>query len=137
MMRKFEMTAVVAFAVVMFAGAQQARAQEVETATVPFPFMVGNVMLPPGHYTVTTDDMDPGLLQIESRDGRYSAFAVVTTEDTTSRRGEAQFKFVNVGGKYYLSRIDRGEGDVEDLAVPTRPVAYGVHAVSKAPAPKK
>lgn len=136
-MRKIEIAAVVAFALVMFAGAQQARAQEVVTATVPFPFMVGNVMLPPGHYRVTADEMDPGLLQIQSRGGQYSAFAIVLTDDTTSRRGEAQFKFVNIGGKYYLSRIDQGQGDVEDLVVPNFTAPQPVRTVSEVPAVKK
>ncbi len=135
-MRKFQIAAVVAFAFVTFAGAQLACAQGVERATVPFPFMVGQVLLPAGQYEVVTDDMDPGLFQIKSEDGLHSAFAVVLTEDWSSREGDCQFEFVNVGGKYYLSKIDDGTGDVSDLVLPDA-VMRVVNASAHVPAPLK
>ena len=50
-MRKFQIAAVLAFGMVLFGGAQLARAQSLDavTTTVPFPFMVENVLLPPGY----------------------------------------------------------------------------------------
>jgi hypothetical protein len=127
-MRKFQIAAVVAFSMVFFAGAQLARAQEVNKATVSFPFEVGGVVMPAGTYTITVDDMDPGLLRIQSENGQLSAFAIVMSEDTTARRGDCQFDFVRVGNRYYLSQIDNGTGDVQDLVVPTGSTLHVTHA---------
>jgi hypothetical protein len=119
-MRKFQIAAVVAFGMVLFAGAQLARAQSLDavTTTVPFPFMVGKVLLPAGTYLIVPDDMEPGVLEIRSERGGRSAFATLMAEDTTTRRGDLQFQFVNVGGRYYLTKIDDGTGDVSEVAVP-------------------
>jgi hypothetical protein len=137
-MRRFQFAAILTFGVFLFAGASLARAQDfdVNRVTVSFPFVVGGVMLPAGTYTVTPDDMDPGLLQIQSADGRYSAFALVLTDDTTSRRGSCQFDFERVGNRYYLSKIDDGTGDVEDLVMPSgfpelMPHVTAGHMISK------
>jgi len=135
-MWKIQIAAVVAFGVVLFAGAQLARAQEVERATVPFPFAVGRVTLPAGSYEVVADETDPGLLEIRSADGRFSAFAIVLAEDTTARRGDCQFQFVNVGGRYYLTKIEDGTGDVSDLTLPDAVVRV-VHAADRMPASEK
>ena len=137
-MRKIQIAAVVAFGVVFFAGAQLARAQETNTvkATVSFPFVVGKVMLPPGTYEAVPDDMDPGVLQIRSETGHMSAFATVLSDDTTTRRGECEFQFVNVGGRYYLTKIDDGTGDVSDLMLPDA-VTRVVHAADRMPASEK
>jgi hypothetical protein len=120
-MRKFQLAAVVTFGVFLFAGASLARAQDigVNRVTVAFPFEVAGVMMPAGTYMVTPDDIDPNLLQIQSEDGRYSAFVGVLADDTTSRRGDCQFDFVRAGNRYYLSKIDDGEGDVDDLVMPS------------------
>src|SRR5512135_2255565 len=105
-MRKLPIAAVLAFAVVLFAGAQSARAQAIDTmkTAVAFPFMVGHVLLPAGTYEVVPDPDDPGLLEVRSEYGRTSAFATVLAGDTTSRRGDVQFRFMNVGGRYYLTQ---------------------------------
>ncbi len=119
-MRKFQIAAVVAFGVAMIASAPLARAQTTDPVkvTVAFPFMVGQVMLPAGTYTVVPDYRTPGLLEIDSDNGSMSAMATVLSDDLTDRRGECQFQFVNFGGKYYLTRIDDGNGDVSDLVLP-------------------
>lgn len=134
-MRKFQIASTLAFAVVLFAGAQLVRAQETNTMTVivSFPFMVGTAMMPPGSYEVVPDSMDPYVLEIRSENGHTSAFAAVLAPDTTTRRGEAQFQFVNVGGRYYLTKIDDGTGEVSDLVVPA-PVLTVMHATGRVPA---
>ena len=136
-MRRFQLAAVVAFGVVLFAGAQIARAQDVSKARVPFPFEVGGVVMPAGTYRVIVDDMDPGLIQIQSQNGRFSAFAMVTLEDTTARRGDAQFDFVRAGNRYYLSRVDDGTGNVDQVEMPTGSLAHAVHALGKDLNPRK
>ena len=137
-MRKFQIAAVAAFGMVLFAGAQLARAQETETikAAVAFPFMVGKVMLPAGTYEVVPDEMDPTVLEIRSEYGRKSAFASILAADPTTRRGDCQFQFVNVGGRYYLTKIDDGAGDVSELALPEA-VMRVVHASARTPVVQK
>ncbi len=132
-MRRFQLAAVVAFGAVLFAGAQLARAQSLDAVqtTVAFPFMVGRVLLPAGTYEVVPNDMEPGVLELRSVRGGMSAFATVMAADTTSRRGDLQFQFVNVGGRYYLTKIDDGTGDVTDVSVP-EPVLRAIHEVEAA-----
>jgi hypothetical protein len=127
-MRKFQFAAALAFGVVLLAGASLARAQEVDKVTVSFPFEVGGVIMPAGTYSVTPDTLDPGLLQIRSEDGRDSAFALVLSDDTTSRRGDCQFEFERVGSRYYLSKIDDGTGDVQELVMPAGFLTPTTHA---------
>lgn len=131
-MRKLPIAAIVTFAVVLFAGAQLAVAQEIETSkvAVAFPFMVGKVLLPAGTYEIIPDDLAPGSLEIRADRGRVSAFATVLAEDTTARRGDCQFQFVNVGGRYYLTKIDDGTGDVSEIALPEA-VMRLVHASAR------
>jgi hypothetical protein len=131
-MRKFQIAAAVAFAVVLFAVAQQARAQMTDTAkaTVPFPFMVGRVLLPAGTYEVVPDPIDPSVFEIRSENGAISAVATVLAKDETDRRGDLQFKFMNAGGRYYLTKIDDGTGDVSELSVPDS-VLRAIHAASR------
>ena len=137
-MRKFQIAAILAFGMVLFAGAQVARAQSLDavTTTVPFPFMVGNVLLPAGTYLVVPDDVDSGVFEIRSQRGRMSAFATVMADDSTARRGELQFQFVNVGGRYYLTKIDDGTGDVSEVAVPDA-VLRVMHAAARTPVVQK
>lgn len=136
-MRKFQLAAVVAFGVVLFAGARFASAQDVTQARVPFPFEVGGVVLPAGTYQVTTEGMDPNLVQIRSQDGRFAAFAIVDTEDLTARRGDCQFDFVRAGNRYFLSKIDDGTGNVDQLVMPTGSIARAVHEMGSKLNPHK
>ncbi len=131
-MRKLPIAAIVTFAVVLFAGAQLAVAQDTETSkvAVAFPFMVGKVLLPAGTYEIIPDDLAPGSLEIRADRGRVSAFATILAEDTTTRRGDCQFQFVNVGGRYYLTKIDDGTGDVSEIALPEA-VMRIVHASAR------
>jgi hypothetical protein len=131
-MRKFQIAAALAFGVMLFAGAPRAHAQATNamTVTVSFPFMVGTVMMPPGSYEIVPDSMDPYALEIRNETVRMSAFAAVLAPETTMRRGEAQFQFVNVGGRYYLTKIDDGTGDVSELAVPDS-VLRAIHAADR------
>lgn len=131
-MRKFQFAAVVAFGVVFFAGAQLAHAQELSKVQVSFPFVAGDTLLPAGAYEVREDPMDAGLIEIQSEDGRSSAFAFVVPEEATTVRGDCQFEFLKAGNRYYLSKIDNGDGEVEDLVMPAGSLVNTVHeAASK------
>ncbi len=117
-MRKLSIAAMIAFGAVFVAGTHAARAQEIEKGRVPFPVVVGNVVMPAGSYEVRADDLDPELLHITSADGRHAAFALVMTDSTTTRFGDCEFRFVRLGSRYYLSKIDTGAGDIEQITLP-------------------
>jgi len=42
--------------------------------TTTFPFHAGNTRMPAGSYKITQADFDTSVLQIQSKDGAYSAF---------------------------------------------------------------
>ncbi len=137
-MRKFPIAAIAAFGLVLFAGTQVAVAQETETVktTVAFPFMVGKVLLPAGTYEVVPDQLEPSILEIRSVRGSQSAFATIMATQRSDRRGDCLFQFVNVGGRYYLTKIDDGTGDLSNITLP-EPVLRAVNAVGKTPAAQK
>lgn len=122
-MRKYQFVAIAAFGFVTLAGAPLAHAQDVTKANVPFPFVVGQTELPAGHYRVVSDAMTPGFVDVLSEDGRSSAFAMVLAAGDSTREGECRFEFEHVGGKYYLSRIDTGTGEVKELEIPSAVLA--------------
>jgi hypothetical protein len=86
--------------------------------------------LPAGTYEVVPDPIDPSVFEIRSENGAISAVATVLAKDETDRRGDLQFKFMNAGGRYYLTKIDDGTGDVSELSVPDS-VLRAIHAASR------
>lgn len=93
--------------VVLFAGAQWARAQDPVIAHVPFSFIVDGRVFPAGDYRVVRggESGPEQVLQIVSRDGRSSIF---TTYDDTGLRaaaGSAGLQFKTVGNEHLLWRV--------------------------------
>jgi hypothetical protein len=112
--------------IAMVAGSRWASAQDAVLAHVPFPFLVGDRLLPAGDYRVThPTDSAEHVLQIVSRDGRSEAFA--TYDDTgidTGRTAALQFK--TVGGDRLLWRVSVPGEDVYQL-----PLDAGLKAEAK------
>ena len=137
-MRRIHIAAVAAFGLVLFAGAPTALAQETVPmrATVSFPFMVGNVLLPAGTYLVVPDDLQPAVLEIQAERGRKSVFATILDNEPSDRRGDCLFQFVNVGGRYYLTSIDDGSGDLSQITLP-EPIMRLVRVAGKTPVTQK
>jgi len=107
--------AVLAVAALLVVGASQARADEIVLSNlkVPFSFMVGDVRLPAGDYTVREASMGEDVLEIVSTDGRYSALAS-TIPGTPGGDDKTQLVFQKFGNDYFLSRIAH-EGDEREV----------------------
>ena len=107
--------AAVAVAAILVVGASRARAEETVATNlkVPFAFMVGDVRLPAGDYTVQKASMGEDVLEIVSADGQHAALA--STIPATSDRGDnTQLVFRKFGNDYFLSRIAH-EGEEREI----------------------
>ena len=107
--------AAVAVAAILVAGASRAQADETVATdlNVPFAFMVGDVRLPAGDYTVRAATMGEDVLEIVSADGQYAALAS-TIPATADRGDKTQVVFRKFGHDYFLSRIAH-EGDEREI----------------------
>jgi hypothetical protein len=107
--------AAVAVAAILVVGASRARADETVATDlkVPFAFMVGDVRLPAGDYTVREASMGEDVLDIVSADGQHAALAS-TIPATPDRTGKTQLVFRKFGHDYFLSRIAH-EGDEREI----------------------
>src|SRR6476469_6046140 len=103
--------AALAVAAILVVGTSRARADEIVLTNlkVPFSFMVGDVRLPAGDYTVREASIGEDVLEIISTDGRYFALAS-TIPGMPSRDDKTQLVFQKFGHDYFLSRIAH-EGD--------------------------
>lgn len=94
-----------------------AQSSRSEQATVGFPFVAGDTMLPAGTYRVSIDPFDPTVLLIRNRDGRPMAW--IDTVGVTDRGNRpmttgAELVFDQVGNQYFLRQawIDGEAHDV-------------------------
>ena len=106
------------FAVVflgMFAGS--VHAQEMITARVPFPFVVGSEQFPAGHYDISTPGDNEGVMSIRGTDNRSASFALTTPaagSDPAGDRPVLLFKRYENG--YRLSQIWDSRTDGRELS---------------------
>ena len=107
--------AAVAVAAILVVGASRARADETVATNlkVPFAFMVGDVRLPAGDYTVQKASMGEDVLEIVSADGQHAALAS-TIPATPDKGDKTQLVFRKFGHDYFLSRIAH-EGDEREI----------------------
>ena len=107
--------ALLAVAAILIVGASRARADEIVLSNlkVPFSFMVGDVLLPAGDYTVRDATMGEDVLEIVSADGQHAALAS-TIPATADRADKTQLVFRKFGHDYFLSRIAH-EGDEREI----------------------
>jgi hypothetical protein len=101
-------------AVMVLAGARQARADEIVVASVPFDFIVGNVRLPAGHYEVI-ETSQPDVVAIESTDRRHVAFLLTITDSSEKGPAAPDLVFDRLGSEHFLARIDTGDGESRDI----------------------
>lgn len=107
--------AAVAVAAILFVGASRARADEIVLTNlkVPFSFMVGDVLLPAGDYTVREASISKDVLEIVSADGQHAAFTS-TIPATPDQADKTQLVFQKFGNDYFLSRIAH-EGEEREV----------------------
>jgi hypothetical protein len=70
----------------------------------PFPFYAGSAKLPAGSYRITQPDLYPGILRIESTDGKASAFVRFIPTETLEPHGKSAVTFHQYGKAEYLDR---------------------------------
>ena len=107
----------IAAALLSLGSAASANAQELVTAKVPFPFVVGTVRFPAGSYTVREVDPGSGVLQIVSAGGRLSAYTLTIPDTSDSLADRAKLRFVKSEDGYMLSDFVPVGGDPREVVV--------------------
>ena len=86
-MRVISKSSVLAIALLaIFAG--RARAQDVISVNVPFPFVVGHEAFPAGHYDIEAADPSGSVLLIRGTDNKSAGFVITTRADGGDPAGE-------------------------------------------------
>ena len=108
--------AALAVAAILVVGASTARADEVVLTSlkVPFSFMVGDVRLPAGDYSVREASIGKDVLEIVSADGRHLALTS-TIPGTPDQADKTQLVFQKFGNDYFLSRIELPAGTEREV----------------------
>jgi hypothetical protein len=70
-----------------------------------FPFYAGNVKMPAGSYKITQTDIDANDLQVQSADGKYSAFVDFIPMHAEAPHAHSDVTFHKYGNVEYLNRI--------------------------------
>jgi hypothetical protein len=101
----------------VIAGSPAAHATERITVNVPFPFIVSDVLLPPGDYVVQDAAEGSGILAIESADGRLRAVAstIPFTGSVEYPPEEPKLAFREYEGRRFLARVTDGAGDSREV----------------------
>jgi hypothetical protein len=101
-----------AAAAIAIVGASAARADEVVITNlkVPFAFIVGDVRLPAGDYSVREASTGLDVVKIVSVDGRHSAL-VATVPSAPDPADKNEVVFEKVGEEHFLSRIEPSDGN--------------------------
>jgi hypothetical protein len=73
--------------------------------TTSFPFYAGNAKMPAGSYRITQTDIDASDLQIQSADGKYSAFVDFIPMHAEEPHAHSDVTFHKYGDVEYLNRI--------------------------------
>jgi len=82
----------------------RAQAPDEVQVRVPFSFIVGNQMLPAGHYSVTAEEDMPSVLFFRSADGLHTA--IVDTQWGTSRvTATPTLRFALYGTTHFLTGV--------------------------------
>jgi hypothetical protein len=73
--------------------------------TTTFPFYAGNARMPAGSYVITQSDFDTSVLQIQSKNGAYSAFVDFIPTHSEQPHPQSDVTFHKYGNTDYLNRI--------------------------------
>jgi hypothetical protein len=73
---------------------------------IPFTFVVGKTVMPPGKYTVRVSEMDPAIVRIISADGRRMATTGTEWAGRTVWSSRPDLKFDVYGKTRFLSRVE-------------------------------
>ena len=70
-----------------------------------FPFYAGYAKMPAGSYSITESAIDPNTLQIQSVDGKYSAYIDTEPTQTEQPYAKTEATFNKYGSTDYLNRV--------------------------------
>jgi hypothetical protein len=90
------------------------------TAEIPFPFHVGNSILPAGSYTTDTRIASSAVLCLRSADGKTSVMVLSNGVLSASGSTQPRFIFNRYGSEYFLSQVWAGSGGDGHEVVKTR-----------------
>ena len=93
----------------------QAKERPLLRATVPFAFVVANVELPAGRYTVSI--LPPyNMIQVQSADGRKVATISAIPSQKSADSTQAKLVFHRFGDEYFLAQVwEQGSNIHRDL----------------------
>ncbi|MCX6543158.1 MAG: hypothetical protein NTV05_01950 [Acidobacteria bacterium] len=115
-MNKVLSATVLCLGVLLLGAPSTAFAMDPSTAKIPFPFIVGDTVLPAGDYRVSEASGMTNVVHIISTDGRVGAFAMVEAVSPLDPAvpSASEFTFKKVGGEHYLASVTvAGEESVE------------------------
>jgi hypothetical protein len=103
-MKSITVIATAAYLLASFAVAGNVSAQDhAASATVPFAFSVGNMWLPAGTYTITSD-VGSHFISIRDKERTIALWTVVQT-DRRRLNGDNKLVFTKYGDQYFLHEI--------------------------------
>jgi hypothetical protein len=107
---------IAAAALVCVADADVARAEVPRiVATVPFDFVVGGAPLPAGKYFVKPASEGATVIEIESADGRHTAYTLTTSASSNVPVPSAELVFEKRDNRYFLERLVTADGDEREI----------------------
>jgi hypothetical protein len=110
-------TAIALFTITGFVTAGSALAQNrAVRADVPFDFTVGDKLLPPGTYEITT--AMSGVIEIQNRGKHVAVLTPASPDNNTSQTGKLVFD--KLGNQYFLSEILCAPSAINVSLPPTR-----------------
>jgi hypothetical protein len=80
------------------------------TARIPFPFHVGDSMLPAGSYTTDTNAA-PGILRLRSGDCKSTVMILSSAVQASNAAAQAKLVFTRYGDEYFLYQVWPGGSD--------------------------
>lgn len=132
--RKQVLVALMVVGILALAGSVPAYAQG-SKVTVPFPFIVGETVLPAGSYLVTTVAERSDVLAIRSVDGKAMATALMQATATWSEKRHIVLSFQRYGGRFFLSEVNMPGSNGRALPLPKQQLEAMLARLNGKPVP--
>ena len=94
-----------AAALVALATASSARANDQVVASVPFPFIAGDTLMPAGEYSVTVASDDMSVWAITSVDGRHHVLISTIAASPARTQTPPELVFDKFANQYFLAKV--------------------------------
>ena len=104
-----------AAALAVLATASIARANDEVIATVPFPFIAGDVLMPAGEYSVRVASDDMSVWAITSVDGRHHALISTIAAPPARTLTPPELIFDKFANEYFLAKVVLDSSDQREI----------------------